>query len=277
VLEVKVPSRRKVLTGKAMERRIAWGFGQGEGADYLPWLRISDVPSKGTCTIITGWGNGREHHLLSRIERNYFYCLEWADDVIDIREQFPLLPLQRTLQIAHSLGIRHPSVRGEPIIMTIDFLLTVRTGDGLRYVARTVKPEHELGRKRVLEKFEIERRFFAEKGVDWGVITEKDIPEAVWRNIDWFHECRDANKLKPITGDEISRVCDWLISQIAQKQFIIMAELCKLCDAHLAYLPGTALKVMRHLLANKVIRIDITKRLRTDIPVRMRVEGRQDE
>src|ERR1039458_2516666 len=119
-----MPSRRKDLTGKAIERRIAAGFGQGEGASYKPWLRISDVPSKGTCTIITGWRHGREHHLLSRNERNYFYCLEWQDDVEEVREQFPLLPLQRTLEIAASLGFKHPSDRGKPIVMTTDFLKT---------------------------------------------------------------------------------------------------------------------------------------------------------
>ena len=56
-----------------------------------------------------GWKHGRIHHLLSRPETNYFYCVEWEDRVVDIREQFPLLPQEDTQRIARSLGIkRHP-------------------------------------------------------------------------------------------------------------------------------------------------------------------------
>lgn len=165
-----MPSRRKNLTGKVIERRIASGFGQGEGVSYKPWLRITDVPSKGTCSIITGWRHAREHHLLSRNERNYFYCLEWQDEVLEIREQFPLLPLQRTLEIAASLGFKHPNDRGKPVVMTTDFFLVVREkDDSVRHLARTVKLSSELKKRRIQEKFEIER-----------LTTSKRISNGVW-------------------------------------------------------------------------------------------------
>ena len=59
-----MPSRVKNLTGKSMDRRLLDGRGQGEGATYQPWLKVTDVPSKGTSAVMTGWGHGREHHLL---------------------------------------------------------------------------------------------------------------------------------------------------------------------------------------------------------------------
>ena len=75
------------------------------------------------------------------MERNYFYLTEYPDFVVDIREQFPLLPLEETIVIADELGIKHPtdSKTHEPIVMTTDFLLTVDKGEGLVELARTIK------------------------------------------------------------------------------------------------------------------------------------------
>lgn len=63
------------------------------------------------------------------MERNYFYLTEYSDVVIDLREQFPVLPFEETRLIADELGIKHPTdpKTGEPIVMTTDFLLTIDT------------------------------------------------------------------------------------------------------------------------------------------------------
>lgn len=256
-----------------MERRLAAGFGQGEGISYKPWLRVSDVPSKGTCSIITGWKHGREHHLLSRNERNYFYCLEWQDDVLEIREQFPLLPLERTLEIAASLGFKHPTYKGKPALMTTDFLLIVCGGDRSRqYVARTVKPSRDLKKLRVQEKFEIERMYFAEKHIEWGVIVPELIPKAVWRNMHWLHECRDVRKLLPIVPNQVEEVQEWLSSVIGPCKTISLKNIAASCNHALGFRPGTSLKIIRHLIANKKIDVDITERLRTDVPLNLSME-----
>lgn len=262
-----MPSRRKILTGDARDRRLAAGFGSGEGAGYRPYLRVSDVPSNGTCSIITGWKCGREHHLLSRNERNYFFCLEWSDSVLEIREQFPLLPLEETQGIAHRLGFRHPNDHGEPLVMTTDFLLVVRAGIHERFVARTVKPAKQLENCRVLEKFAIEKRYFEERKVDWGIVTERDIPEAVWRNVEWLHECRDVRGLGPIEPEQIDRVLQHMARQISPKLTIRMDEFCASADRELGLPFGAALKVFRYALATKKFEIDIRKRLRTDQPI----------
>lgn len=110
-----------------IEQRIKAGRGQGRGREYKPWLDVHDVPSLGKSTRVRGWTTGRVHHLLSLGEERYFYLLDWSEIVVDIREQYPLLPLDETLAIARRLGFvhpRHPRTK-EPIVMTTDFLLTV--------------------------------------------------------------------------------------------------------------------------------------------------------
>ena len=92
---------------------------------------------------------------LSDLERNYFYITEFSDFIVDIREQFPLLPLEETLVIADELDIKHPTdpKTGEPIVMTTDSLLTINNGQGVFEVVHTIKMKDELLKERILEKF----------------------------------------------------------------------------------------------------------------------------
>jgi len=76
-------------------------------------------------------------------------CQTQADQVIDIREQYPLLEIEDTIQIANKLGIRHPAdeITGLPYAITTDFLIILNSG---QHIARTVKPSKELERTQVL-------------------------------------------------------------------------------------------------------------------------------
>src|SRR5262245_6874782 len=100
--------RKRHRTLESIRRLIRQGRGVGRFGNYKPWLYIQDVPSRGLACRTKGWKTGRVHHFLSRLELFYFYMLEWSPVVLDVREQYPLLPLQETLSIAASCGIRHP-------------------------------------------------------------------------------------------------------------------------------------------------------------------------
>ena len=69
------------------------------------------MPSTGRPTRLKGIKINRQHELLSDLERNYFHLTEYSDCVFDIREQFPLFPLEETTVIADELGIKHPTNR----------------------------------------------------------------------------------------------------------------------------------------------------------------------
>lgn len=89
-----------------VDKWIKEGRGSGIGADYKPWLKIQDVSSQGRSTRLKGIKTNRQHEFLSDLERNYFYLTEYSDLAVDIREQFPLLPLGETMIIADELGIK---------------------------------------------------------------------------------------------------------------------------------------------------------------------------
>jgi hypothetical protein len=267
-----MPSRRKNLTGKAILRRIKQGRGRGERQNYQPWLKVTDVPSRGTSTRFPSPKSERTQHLLSRGEYRHNLLALFSHRVRDIREQFPL-DLKDTLRIAKELGVHHPADRGKEIVMTTDFLFTVQAGHDLVRIARTYKRKIDLHGRRLFEKLEIERRYWAERHVDWGLVTDADIPEAEWRNVDWIADYWTVEQLgMPIP--EIQRVAQCLISAVQRERIITISSLTSECDRMLKLDRGTASRVFRFLIANRVLVADMSSRIRTTKAIAVSIGNR---
>ena len=59
-------ARKKMnLTEEKIQALVRAGRGQGEGAEYIPWLQIGDFSSQGRSHRIQDPENGRSHHLFS--------------------------------------------------------------------------------------------------------------------------------------------------------------------------------------------------------------------
>ncbi|PYS46386.1 MAG: hypothetical protein DMF68_19400, partial [Acidobacteria bacterium] len=100
-------------------KRLKEGRGQGTGLDYKPWIRVQDLPAtQGQRNRDFGMTVGRQYELLSKLERDYFLTVDFPlsspnkpekdKRKNDIREQFPLLPIDLTIAIAEQCGIKHP-------------------------------------------------------------------------------------------------------------------------------------------------------------------------
>src|SRR2546421_193838 len=269
-----VMSKRKRENGqRAQGYRSKEGRGIGTGADYTPYLVVHDVPSNGLASRVWGWKATRVHHLLSRLELKFFYTLEWRQDVIDIREQFPL-DLGETLVIADRLGVRHPRdpKTKDYVVMTSDFVITVRKGFGSEELIRTVKYEEEREKARAKEKLEIERVYWEEvRGLDWGVVTEKDIDATLAANVEWVHGHREVERLIPLTPRDVARVEAILTPRVVQGGFRLR-DLTNECDSVLGLDLGTSLGVVRHLIANRRWEVDMSKRITPPLPLVLTAE-----
>lgn len=246
---------------KKIEELIEKGWGQGEGLTYHPWLEIQGVPSKGVRTREKGWKTGRVHHVMSRIELMYLYLLEWSRIVFDIREQYPLLPQERTLEIAEELGIEHPKdpYSHENIVMTTDFMLTINRGTGRELCARTVKPVVNLG-KRELEKFRIEQRYYQEQGIDWELVTDQVIPFTLSRNIDSLHDNYYLEKHRGLDQKTLDIVAPRILKVYRDSNLTLANEALKL-DKDFGFEVGTCLFITKHLLARKIWLTDMGKEI----------------
>jgi len=231
------------------------GRGVGSGAHYKPWLTVQDVPSQGLAHRIKGWTTGRLHHLFSNLERDVFYLLDWSQSVLDIREQYPLLPLEETESLANEIGVRHPSNprTQSSVVMTTDFLLNVDTEIGMIQQARTVKPSGELDNPRVLEKLEIERQYWQTRGVDWGIVTEQEIPQIQVANIRLLHGYHHIEDRLPDTAWR-NEIIQFLLSR---PQSCSVGEAVSDGDAVLQLTSGTTLTVLYHLFAIQQIGFDL--------------------
>ncbi|QOY37722.1 heteromeric transposase endonuclease subunit TnsA [Anaerobacillus isosaccharinicus] len=253
------------------EKWVKEGRGSGIGADYKPWIKIQDVSSIGRSTRLKGIKTNRQHEFLSDLERNYFYITEYSDSIVDIREQYPLLPLEETFVIADELGIKHPTdpKTGEPNVMTTDFLLTIDKGQSVFEVARTIKMKDELLKERVLEKFEIEREYWYRKNIDWGVVTEEEIPKTMARNISYIHDyydIRDYDAFQEMSAQHIEDLSLSLMQRLlngTESMRTITNEFD--IDTHLSL--GSGVTLFYHLLAQKIIIIDMLEPLSLEQPI----------
>lgn len=244
--------RNRQVTRAIDKQREQEGRGQGHGINYRPWLTIHDVPSTGRVHRKKGWKTGRDHHLLSDLELKYFYIVEWAAEVLDIREQYPLLPLEETLSLADEVGVAHPTDTStkEPIVMTTDFMLTAQNeGHGVLQ-ARTIKPAAKLASKRVIEKFEIERRYWAARSVDWGIVTEREIPQVLIDNLALLHDYVSLDDRVQLSEDDLHVLIETLAADIREER-MSLRHITRACDKRLGFEPGTSLCVAYHLLASR--------------------------
>jgi len=243
--------RNRTTTSAKIQKRVKAGRGQGKGADYLPWLTIQDVPSQGLATRIRGHKTKRVHHLLSKLETDFFSVLELSPEVIDIREQYPLLPLDETLAIAEACGIHHPTdpKSREPVVMTTDFVVTRLRQEKREDVARTIKYCRDLDAKRTVEKLEIERRYWKAHQVDWGIVTEREIPSNLVQNARLLHDYLESpgNGLK---AEEIEVLIETLTVNIKQNGSALRTIALD-CDRQLGFEKGTSLAFAYHLIATQ--------------------------
>jgi hypothetical protein len=235
-------------------------YGQPQLSEYEPWIKIPR--SKGlnsTVSRINGNKTNRVHHLLSRNETRYFYYLEWASNVTDIREQFPL-NIDQTREIAKSSGMGHAKFAGKEIVMTTDFLISI---DNHHVIARTFKMSKELNKKRVLEKFAIEREYWGKLGVDWGIVTEKEIDNEIVANIEFYHHSRSYLEDENIPEEYIKAVIGG-VNSAEDSLRNILSDIDKYYNLEF----GQALSIFKSLVFKKRIKVNMRKKFNISMQCR---------
>lgn len=233
-------------------RWIKEGRGQGSGKNYKPWLTVRDVASEGRSHRIFGHLTKRTHHLLSDLELATFLLLQWRQSTEDIREQFPLDP-EVTKQICRSSGISHPSHSGAVQYLSSDFVVSAKEKENPVFAIQ-VKPVSKLASKRVIEKLEVERRYWLEKDIPWFLVTEKQIPRVVFNNIDWLYTLQQDVTYIEDECRNFEQHSKWLQEHGNLK----IIDLCKQLDTAYSLPLGESLYQLRRMLAKRYFHFDIT-------------------
>ncbi len=183
--------------------RLRRGQGLGAGTAYKPWLRVRDVPSRGTSSIVKGIRVPRSVHLLSKGEVTYFYLTERRHITQDCREQFPILDIDRTLELCEELHVRHPHRGAFPEPFTLDFKITDQTGGKRSYRAASIKTPEDAANPNVLSRLAIEHRWCSEHHIPWTLVDTSAFNDTLLRNLRflraWFLHCYEPDHQQAIS------------------------------------------------------------------------------
>lgn len=150
--------------------RIRRSRGIGRGPTYLPWLKVRDVPSRGTSSVSQGVFSGRSHHLLSELEATYFFLVERNPGTVEIREQWPILDIDKTLELCSRFGVRPRTRGGFPEPFTLDFLITERVNGQLKHRAASVKSPEDAKDPDKRLRLAVEHAWCQDRGIAWTLV-----------------------------------------------------------------------------------------------------------
>lgn len=254
------------MTEAKIARFTKEGRGTGDGVNYRPWLTVHDLSSLGRTARMLGRRNRRIHHLFSDIERSAFLEYDWRDDVVDIREQFPL-DREGTRLVAAERGLRHPRDPGSrvDVVMTTDLLVTFR--DGARRAVQC-KSISDLRKPRTLEKLEIERRYGSLMGVEWKLWTQASTTKVRIQNLAFLHEYLNADDHRLVSDGHWEARAALFLAMLrrvdAHMPFVAFASE---FEARGCFSAGDAIATMRFLACRKLIAYDLDVEFKPQAPI----------
>ncbi|HYE08996.1 MAG TPA: TnsA endonuclease N-terminal domain-containing protein [Patescibacteria group bacterium] len=246
---------------KSYEQMLKEGYGQKRGEEYKPWGTFRFASKGQTGRPSRGLHFNREYLFFSRIEQRAFHLFDFQDDILEIREQFPILPREQSFLIANELDIWHPQNKetGEIYVRTIDMIVDYNNGNTVAY---QVKKKEDIN-ARTEEKFQIERAYFKRFGVEHLIITEEQVDEIKADNIEDLKQNWNLHEYQIFSTMEEEEMLHF----IAELYMRVIDNKSKLCDItnqfdlDLNFPCGTGLTIFRHLVIRKVLEIDLSTSL----------------
>lgn len=146
-------------------------LGIPSGPRYTPCLRANYDNKFGTGWSIPCPKSGRKINALSMNEKALFYDSILDPEVLDLRDQYPLLDRQRLRRYLENPGLRIP----RSLVPTFDLVQTRINPNrpaGIGYLAINVSPVSELGVR--VKRFDREERFCEALEWEWRIFTDRE-------------------------------------------------------------------------------------------------------
>lgn len=222
--------------------------------DHYPWLTTQEFHSYGTRVRARFGTVNRFLHLMSYLEFKHFLCVAVDPDVVDIRDQVPLLPLERTEKIAAVLDVKHPGVQicGEALVMSTDLVVTRKVKGGVERTAYTVKPFEKTKSDIYKAKLRIEREYWAAQKPPVALIevSEKNLTYDRVRSADWILQATWPNFLSDLENEGRLEVAFRLRRRLTEEHDMLTLE-AEIVDNDMALEGGTSVDVARWMLATR--------------------------
>lgn len=150
--------------------------------EYRSSIKASRAKSVGTTSEFVDYKTGRMVTCLSQGEMKFWHILRWNDDVLDIKEQYPLddnLVDKIYIQLFGENSI-NPEVESDKHLTT-DFFVTLRNGEKRAY---QIKPnENSIKNPHDMKRLQVEKLYFKSLNIPWKLIFTDDINLVYFDNI----------------------------------------------------------------------------------------------
>lgn len=223
-------------------------------------LKVTTFSSKGRVTRISSFKcEDNIVHLQSDNQLRVFLILEMSEDVKEIKVNVELENLEKILTEIDNLKLHRfrNKETGKLFRLHTNFLVTVKLDSGVdELIGISVKSTSELERKTVIEKLEIERRYWQAKGVRFVIITDKEIDKKLTDNIMWIRETLTD---KSVTDKE--ELSERLYYMLQDCQSENVSDVLFKFDNEEKVKSGTGLFLFRYLIADKQIGVDIKRNI----------------
>ncbi|MDF2569364.1 MAG: hypothetical protein K0R55_968 [Sporomusa sp.] len=141
--------------------------------------------------------------------------------------------------------------------MTTDFLVDVKNEGNTQLIAICVKPSQKLKETRIREKLEIEQFYWRELGIPWKIVTEKEIPVDLVKNLQWLYSTRNWYDQKPPFSPELSCFIEGPLLEELSDENRPLSISALIVDKRLELKPGTCLDIFRYLVAIGYWKVDM--------------------
>ena len=222
--------------------------GTGHGTDYTPWIKIAELPGHiGTHHNLIDWKTGRTLHLLSNGELWQYLILRWSDDVVDIREQYPI-PTEATQEIVNKFkGFRHPRNNNGLVHFTTDLLVDYSDGHQEAFSIKSSREQFEKSVRQMKNEFVI-KRYWDGQNVPFHIVFTDEMNRVFAENIQRYVYYWD-----PINVVDKISLFKFLIAHKMIEIYLESEVLDSLCDYTLAneYISDQRCKELINIIRKK--------------------------
>lgn len=217
-------------------------------------LKVTTFSSKGRVTRIYSYKTNRVHHLQSDNQLNLFLILERCNSVVDIKENIELRNIEIIITDTDDLNLDKFTDKetGQLYQLHTNFLIKASKNGTYEQIAISVKSLSELQRKTVIEKMEIEQRYWKAKGIKFYLITEKEIDKKFVENIKWVRESLIDNTVQ--NKKEVAEKLYYFMQKNTER---IIQEVLDEFEEENKVKKGMGLFALRYLIGNREIYIDM--------------------
>ncbi len=260
--------KRTTNTYKTVRDKILKGYGRGQGLNYRPWLTGHEFASRGVYTRMVGLTIPRIYVFLSRLESDLFVLYDTDPLVDDILDQY-YMDLPTTLELSEKMGIKHPWSGKYYHVMTADLLFLKND----KWHARCVKPSYELNNPRIVDKLRLEQAYFLDAGIDWAIVTEKEINPFKVQNLRWLYYTPEIEDL--IVSSSLADQCCTLFFELYIEKGHPLPTVINCIEPLYDLPPGSGIAMLKSLIRRGRIPIDIEKPINLNNPM-CPLEGKTD-